>query len=84
VDRFNAHLAERWGALVSDCEDIVVCPDDLQRAPEAARGPVQTSYIAVDDDFHAAAVRHARELRNRCTFLDLAADTGEFDRVAPA
>jgi glycerol-1-phosphate dehydrogenase [NAD(P)+] len=30
--------------------------------------------------FYRAAVRHAREIRGRYTFLDLAADSGLFDR----
>ena len=33
---------------------------------------------------YRTAVRHAREIRNRYTFLDLAADSGVLDRMIPA
>ena len=36
------------------------------------------------EDFYRGAVLHAREIRDRFTFLDLAADSGLLDTVAAA
>ena len=40
---------------------------------------VQLMATCLCDAFYADAVRHARFLRNRYTFLDLAADAGVLD-----
>ena len=42
-------------------------------------GPRRASDIGLEAPFYANAVRHARFLRNRYTFLDLAADAGVLD-----
>ena len=41
-----------------------------------AGGPSSAGDIGLDDAFYADAVSHARLLRNRFTFLDLAGDAG--------
>ncbi|MBK7472598.1 MAG: hypothetical protein IPI73_20245 [Betaproteobacteria bacterium] len=41
-----------------------------------AGGPTRAADIGLDAAFYAGAVRHARFLRDRFTFLDLADDAG--------
>lgn len=74
VEQVNARLAECWSALASDCEAIAISSGRLHAALAAAGAPVAPESIAVGAGFYADAVRHARELRNRYTFLDLAGD----------
>ncbi|MHC4610941.1 MAG: sn-glycerol-1-phosphate dehydrogenase, partial [Planctomycetota bacterium] len=45
---------------------------------EAPTGPRDLGWPRA---FYANAVRHAREIRNRYTFLDLAANSGQLDDV---
>lgn len=79
VEGFNARLAESWSAVVADCESIAVHSSRLKEALIAAGAPTGTRAIAVGDDFYNSAVRYARGLRNRYTFLDLAADAREIE-----
>jgi glycerol-1-phosphate dehydrogenase [NAD(P)+] len=76
----NAGLAEAWNTFVTHCESIAVSSHRLEAVLSAAGAPTGPESIGVDNDFYTAAVQHARELRNRYTFLDLAADAGELDR----
>ena len=43
---------------------------------ERAGGPIQSADLGIDTATWDGAVRHARFLRDRFTFLDLADDTG--------
>jgi glycerol-1-phosphate dehydrogenase [NAD(P)+] len=47
-------------------------------------GPATPAAIGLSPGFYAAAVRNARYLRDRYTFLDLAADSGHLERLWPA
>ena len=48
-----------------------------------AGGPTTPADIGLAPDFYAAAVRNARFLRDRYTFLDLADDSGHLARLWP-
>ena len=50
----------------------------------AHRGPMTPADIHVPEAFYRQAVCHAREIRDRYTFLDLAADSGRLDGLAEA
>ncbi len=52
-----------------------VLEDVLRRAG----APTKPADIGWPEDFYRSAVRHAREIRDRYTFLDLAADAGMID-----
>jgi len=80
--------AERAAALterLAACWDTVRQRADAARVPSArlaevlrrAGGPVTAGDIGLDARFYTSAVRHARYLRDRYTFLDLADDAGE-------
>lgn len=74
VERMNARLAERWDDIVDDCLAVAVGAQRLRDALGGAGAPVAPAALSLDDEFYETAVRHARELRNRYTFLDLAGD----------
>jgi glycerol-1-phosphate dehydrogenase [NAD(P)+] len=50
------------------------------KAAKAPRAPEDLGWPRAS---YQLAVRHAREIRNRYTFLDLAADAGTLDRMTP-
>jgi glycerol-1-phosphate dehydrogenase [NAD(P)+] len=51
-------------------------PAELESALRRVQGPVRSTELGVSDNDYLAAVLHAREIRDRFTFLDLAAETG--------
>jgi glycerol-1-phosphate dehydrogenase [NAD(P)+] len=79
--QLNQRLAARWDEIRARIEAIQRPPQQLctilQRAGAAA-GPEALGWPRA---FFGEAVRHAREIRNRYTFLDLAADGGVLDRL---
>jgi glycerol-1-phosphate dehydrogenase [NAD(P)+] len=59
-------------------------PQQLREILERAGAAVAPEALGWQRAFYGEAVRHAREIRNRYTFLDLAADGGVLDRFAPS
>jgi glycerol-1-phosphate dehydrogenase [NAD(P)+] len=70
-----------WADLRAAFERIAIPAATIESTLRRAGCPSAASDIGVDDGFYESAVRNARYLRNRYTFLDLAADAG---RLAPA
>jgi len=75
-----AALTERtaavWAALQKEAASIAIPSSVLRDVMLRAGGPSTPADIGLDRAFYADAVSHARFLRNRYTFLDLAADSG--------
>jgi len=83
VDAFNARLAESWDTLRARIGAVARPAAALRAVLERAGAPTTPAAIHVDAALYRDAVLHARELRNRYTFLDLGADTGLLAEVAP-
>ena len=80
--QLNQRLAERWDEIRRQIAAIHRPPAAAARGPASAPGPRPTpEALGWPRDFYREAVRHAREIRNRYTFLDLAADGGVLDRL---
>ena len=56
--------------------------DEMTRLLRAAGGPLTAGDLGVPVDLYREAVVHCREMRNRYSFLDLAADAGLLDDFA--
>jgi len=56
---------------------VLALEDVLRRAG----APTTPAALGWPPEFYRQAVRHARQIRDRWTFLDLAADAGVFGRV---
>jgi len=74
TDALNARLATDWDAIRTRIARITMAPDTLRRVLEAAGAPTLPGDLDIPADLFADACRHAREIRNRYTFLDLDAD----------
>jgi glycerol-1-phosphate dehydrogenase [NAD(P)+] len=74
--RLNARLAEIWPAMRARLRRVMVPTARLQDALEAAGAPIRGEDLGLSAAFYRAAVRHARELRDRYSILDLAGDAG--------
>jgi glycerol-1-phosphate dehydrogenase [NAD(P)+] len=75
----NERLASGWDALRDAVRSVRVVSQRLEGALSRAGAPTTPRDIGLDASFYAAAVAQARFLRNRYTFLDLAADAGRLD-----
>jgi glycerol-1-phosphate dehydrogenase [NAD(P)+] len=71
--------SERWDALRRDAAAYAVRAARLEDAMRAAGGPTRPEDLGIDAARYADAVRHARFLRDRYTFLDAADDAGRLD-----
>ena len=80
--RFNDRLAELWPALRRELAPFVIPVDEMTRLLTAARGPRTAAELGLDAGFYREAVLHCREMRNRFSFLDIAADAGTLDSFA--
>jgi glycerol-1-phosphate dehydrogenase [NAD(P)+] len=79
----NARIAERWSMIQAEIGKIALPAEQLAKVLRRAGAPTTPAEIGWSEDFYASAVLHAREIRNRYTFLDLAADSGVLeDRLA--
>lgn len=79
ANRLNAKLEERWQTIRETIAKIAIPAAEIQSILTRAGAPTGFAEIGLDREFFAGAVRHAREIRNRYTFLDLAADAGRLD-----
>ncbi|MBX2856212.1 MAG: iron-containing alcohol dehydrogenase [Rhodobacteraceae bacterium] len=78
----NEKLAEIWPSLRAECLAIAA-PVEIMRARLAAAGGATTAAeLGLDRDFYREAIRHAHEMRNRFSFVDIACDAGWLDEFA--
>ena len=72
----NARLVQQWDAIAARIKAISLPAAMLEDVLARAGAPTRPQDLGWPDGFYDGAVRHAREIRNRYTFLDLAADSG--------
>jgi glycerol-1-phosphate dehydrogenase [NAD(P)+] len=74
--KLEARLAERWTVIRESVGNAMIPSQRIAAALRRAGCPTEPSQIGVTREFYDDAVRHARFLRDRYTFLDLAAAVG--------
>ena len=79
--RLNQRLTEGWDEIRLRIAAIHRPPQQLREALLRAGAAPEPEVLGWPREFYGDAVRHAREIRNRYTFLDLAADSGVLDRL---
>jgi glycerol-1-phosphate dehydrogenase [NAD(P)+] len=80
ADELNARLAREWDAIRTRLAAVAMSADAIASVLRAAGAAVTPAELDWPETLFAAALHHARELRNRYTFLDLVADTGSDGR----
>lgn len=75
----NERLARDWTAIVAQLRAAHVPPERLRAVLRAAGAPTTPADLGIPMEAYARAVRHAREIRNRFTCLDLAVLSGSLD-----
>ena len=82
--RLERRLADRWDAVRGSVGAAMVSADRIGATLRRAGCPTTPEEIGLAPAFYASAVRNARFLRDRYTFLDLAAASGHRDVTAVA
>lgn len=88
AEALNARLADHWHSIAEEVAAIAVPSARLEAALLSVGGPTRPEDLGISSERYRSAVRHAREIRDRFTCLDLAADSGLLDgrrlETAPA
>lgn len=74
--RLNERLQAIWPRLRSEIELVRRSSADIDKALAKIEAPRRYAAIGLPRAFFKNAILHAREIRNRYTFLDLAANSG--------
>ena len=82
AEGLSARIAERWSELTATLERKMIPSATLADVMGRAGCPQTPGAIGVTAKFYRRAVRDARFLRDRYTFLDLAADAGRLAAVS--
>lgn len=83
ADALNARIAQRWDAIRDRIVGITLPSARLAEVLRQAGAPRSPEELGWPRDFYLGAVRNARKIRNRYTFLDFAADARVLDRLIP-
>jgi glycerol-1-phosphate dehydrogenase [NAD(P)+] len=78
----NARLEKLWPELRRECLALAIPVEEMTRLLRAAGGPLTAADLGAPVEFYREAVVHCREMRNRYSFLDLAADAGFLEDFA--
>ncbi len=79
--RLNEKLAAEWDGMREKLARVGLPADTLADVLSRAGAPTTPEALHWPPQLYADAVRHAREIRDRYTFLDLAGDAGWLDDV---
>jgi glycerol-1-phosphate dehydrogenase [NAD(P)+] len=75
-DALRRRLDSEWEAIRDEVRRVTMPAERIGAILRRAGCPTEARQIGVTPEFYATAVRDARLLRDRYTFLDLAADCG--------
>ena len=76
---FGPRLAERWDEFRARLSAVMVPATELDSVLKRARATTVPEDLHWPRPFYRDAVRHARAMRDRYTFLDLASASGWLD-----
>lgn len=81
--KLNARIAERWPMIRDRIDAIRLSPDRIETVIAAVGGPLTPERIHLSREFYERALLRGRDIRNRYTFLDLAANAGRLPELIP-
>lgn len=82
MEAVNARLAEIWEDLKAEVQPFIIAVDQMEAMLRNSGGPTTFQELGVEGDLYREAVVHCREMRNRYSFLDIAADSGLLEPFA--
>lgn len=82
IEAFNGKIADTWHDLKMEVAPFIIPVDEMKRLLQAAGSPTTSAELGLDGDFYREAVRHNHEMRDRFSFVDIAADSGILSEFA--
>ena len=82
LEKANQRLQEIWIELKKEVQPFMISVCKMEEMLSASGGPVNYVELGVDADLYRDAIVHCREMRNRFSFLDIAADAGLLEDFA--
>ena len=79
---FNEKLQDLWPALKHELAPFMIPVAEMDAMLKAAGGPRSAADLGLPVAFYRESVRHNHEMRNRFSFVDVAADAGLLDDFA--
>jgi glycerol-1-phosphate dehydrogenase [NAD(P)+] len=79
ADAMNQRLAERWNAMRQRIAGVLLSPTYLTGVLKSAGADLTPEAIHLPRGFYDTALLRCREIRNRYTFIDLAANSGNLE-----
>lgn len=76
TERLNERLAASWPAIRARLASVMLPLAEMERVMRAAGVALHAHELGIDPAFYRRAVGHAHEIRDRYSFLDLAAQAG--------
>jgi glycerol-1-phosphate dehydrogenase [NAD(P)+] len=80
----SARLADAWQTIAGAIRPVLIPAERIARVLQRIGAATRPADIGLTAGFYAQAVRNARFLRDRYTFLDLADDAGRLEALAAA
>ena len=82
LEQANQRLQEIWKKLKEEVQPFLISVDEMEEMLKSSGGPVNHMELGVDANLYRDAIVHCREMRNRFSFLDIAADAGLLEDFA--
>lgn len=79
AEAMNRKLSEVWPQLREELKPMMIEPDEMARILKSAGGPTTATELGLPLPVWRDAMKYARDVRNRWSFLDLADDAGLLD-----
>ena len=82
LEQANQRLQGIWIELKKEVQPFMISVCEMEEMLSASGGPINYVELGVDADLYRDAIVHCREMRNRFSFLDVAADAGLLEDFA--
>lgn len=84
VETVNERLAAIWPELRREVQEFMIPVAEMEKLLTDAGAPVTAAELGLDLDFYKQAVRHGHEMRDRFSFVDIAANAGGLEAYVSA
>ena len=81
LDAVNQKLAQIWPELRRELRQFMIPVHEMEKLLTDAGAPTTAAELGIDLDFYREAVRHGHEMRDRFSFVDIAANAGALETV---
>lgn len=84
IDAVNEKLADLWPELKREVQEFMIPVAEMEKLLSDAGAPTTAAELGLDLEFYRQAVRHAHEMRDRFSFVDIAANADELEAFVSA